>query len=150
MRYIVSLLIVSCTLCPAPQSDREETTRPAFSSVALRVHHMDRMVAFYSEAFGIRFREVDTSGLKSRFGKLNGVLIKLVPLRKQPDFEGFPSHQPGFTVPDIARVISLAKKHGGRELTPPTRRDKQLHAAVRDPDGNTIELYQALDSASKQ
>ena len=69
--------------------------------------------------------------------------MKLVPLRNRADFEGFPLHQPGFTVADVDVVIAIAKKHGGKVEGEVRRQAGRVHAAVRDPDGNTIELYQS-------
>jgi catechol 2,3-dioxygenase-like lactoylglutathione lyase family enzyme len=99
------------------------------------------MLSFYSEAFQIQFREVDTYGIRSQFGELDGITWKFVPIRDEADFKGFPVHQPGFVVRDVEAVIALAIKHGGRQEGPLIRSNGQMQAAVRDPDGNTIELY---------
>jgi len=84
------------------------------------------MVAPPREAFGIEFREVDTGGgLRSRFGEVDGLTLKFVPIRDTVDFEGLPVHQQlGLEVPDMEAVLAAG-----------------LHAAARDPDGNTLELY---------
>lgn len=111
------------------------------SSIAIRAHRMDPMLAFYSQAFGAEFREVDTYGLKSQFGDMDGVELKLVPIRDEADFDGFPVHQPGFTVADVDAVVALAEQHGGRLVGQIMRVGGRTQAAVRDPDGNTIELY---------
>jgi len=102
---------------------------------------MEAMVAFYTEAFGVDFEEVDARGITSQFGRLGEITLKLVPLRKSVDFEGYPSHQLGVEVLDVDAVITLATKHGGRQEGPILRQDGRAHAAVRDPDGNTVELY---------
>lgn len=102
------------------------------TSIAIRVCQMDAMVAFYSEAFGVQFENVDTSGFASKFGTLNGILLKFVPIRDNVDFEDYPVHQLGFSVPDIERVIKIALKYGGKT---------EGNTAIRDPDGNTLELY---------
>jgi catechol 2,3-dioxygenase-like lactoylglutathione lyase family enzyme len=115
---------------------------PAISSLALRVYNMDAMLAFYSEAFQVQFREVDTYGIKSQFGELDGITLKFVPIREEADFAGFPVHQPGFVVADVEAVVALAVKHGGRQEGQIIRSGGKVQAAVRDPDGNTIELYQ--------
>jgi catechol 2,3-dioxygenase-like lactoylglutathione lyase family enzyme len=99
------------------------------------------MVSFYSEASDIRFREVETFGLRCQFGEIDGITFKLVPLRDTVDFEGYPLHQLGFHVPDVAAVVDLAQRHGGRAEGDIRREGETTHAAVRDPDGNTIELY---------
>jgi predicted enzyme related to lactoylglutathione lyase len=101
------------------------------------------MVAFYREAFGLEFGEGDTGGdLRSQVGELGGLTLKFVPIRDGVDFEGFPIHQLGVEVPDVEPVLSAAEKHGGRVLKPPRRKDGRVVASVRDPDGNTLELYQ--------
>lgn len=110
-------------------------------SIAIRVSNVEAMSAFYSEAFGVEFRDVNTYGIRSQFGEVGGVLLKLVPIRDDADFQGFPVHQPGFVVPDVERVIDIAIKHGGRQEGRAIQVDGKLQAAIRDPDGNTIELY---------
>src|SRR5688572_28527112 len=85
------------------------------TSIAFRVHNMDAMTAFYEEAFHVRFKEVNSSGLSSKFGDFNGITLKFVPIRDEVDFENYPIHQPGFTVPDVEKVIEIAVKHGGRQ-----------------------------------
>jgi catechol 2,3-dioxygenase-like lactoylglutathione lyase family enzyme len=121
---------------------RRRAGRARVASVALRVHHMPAMLAFYREAFGVEFREVDTGGgIRSQFGDLGGMTLKLVPIRDRADFDGFPVHQMGIEVPDMEAVLAAARRHGGRVHHQPRRRDGRLHAAVRDPDGNTVELY---------
>jgi len=111
------------------------------ASIAIRVHHMDAMTAFYSEAFGIPFKEVDTFGIRSRFGDLNGITLKFVPIREEADFENYPVHQLGFGVRDIQKVTEIVLKYGGKTEGEIIHNDGKVQVAVRDPDGNTIELY---------
>jgi catechol 2,3-dioxygenase-like lactoylglutathione lyase family enzyme len=102
---------------------------------------MDAMLEFYTRAFGFTFEPHDTYGLASQFGYRDGLTLKFVPIRDSADFVGFPVHQLGFAVPDVEAVVALASRLGGRvEGVPETVRDS-IHAAIRDPDGNTIELY---------
>jgi catechol 2,3-dioxygenase-like lactoylglutathione lyase family enzyme len=124
-----------------PQTAARSTTS-RLTTLAFRVHHMAKMEAFYAEAFGFKFRDENTGGMVSRFGAGNGITIKLVPIRKDTDFVDFPVHQPGFEVDDVARVIEIARKHGGSMLQAPARDGGVVTGSVRDPDGNTIELYQ--------
>jgi len=114
---------------------------PTISSIAFRVHNLEAMMKFYSEAFGVQFHEVDTYGIRSQFGEVDGITLKFVPIRDEADFKGFPVHQPGFIVADVEAVIALALKHGGRQDGQTIQVDGKTQAAVRDPDGNTIELY---------
>ena len=110
-------------------------------SFAMLVHNLDEMVAFYSEAFDSEFEPREIQGVNCWFGQVGGLTLKLVPLRQGVDFENFPLQQPGFRVPSVEAVIEIALRHGGRQEGE-IRRDKgEVHGAVRDPDGNTIELY---------
>ena len=111
------------------------------SSVAIRVHHMEAMVSFYSQAFGAEFKPMDVQGLACQFGIVANITFKLVPLRQQADFEGYPLHQLGFEVPDLAPVLKSAEEHGGRVELDISSQGEKFRAVVRDPDGNSIELY---------
>ena len=121
----------------------DDTSAP-LQSIAIRVHRTEAMVAFYEEAFGARFRVVDTFGVSSRFAEIDGITVKLVPIRESVDFDGYPSHQLGFEVPSIGAVLEAAGRHGGHPEGERMRDGDRWHAAVRDPDGNTIELYEKM------
>ena len=114
---------------------------PTMTSVAIRVANVEAMVDFYSQAFGTQFWEVNTYGIHSQFGEVNGITLKFVPIRDEADFKNFPIHQLGFTVADVEAVIALAIQHGGRQEGRTLRVDGKIQAAIRDPDGNSIELY---------
>jgi catechol 2,3-dioxygenase-like lactoylglutathione lyase family enzyme/uncharacterized protein YciI len=118
-----------------------EAAQPELQSIAIRTANTDAMVAFYSEAFDGKFRPVPLGELKCQFGTVLGMTMKLVPLREKADFEGYPTHQLGFAVADVDAVIALARKHGGKLEGEVLRQGGRVHASVRDPDGNTIELY---------
>jgi predicted enzyme related to lactoylglutathione lyase len=111
------------------------------SSIAVRVHNVEQMLNFYSRAFGVQFRQVETFGIQSQFGDLNGITLKFVPIRDSVDFEGYPVHQLGFEVEDVAATIRAAEAHGGCLEGEIHRDGHRINAAVRDPDGNTVELY---------
>lgn len=113
----------------------------SISSVAMRIANIEAMLEFYSQAFGVKFREVNTFGILSQFGEVDGITLKFVPIRDEADFKSYPVHQLGFVVPDVQAVIALAIQHGGREEGHLIRKEGRIEAAVRDPDGNTIELY---------
>ena len=113
----------------------------SLSSIAIRVANVEAMIAFYSEAFHVQFRDVNTYGIRSQFGEIGDITLKFVPIRDEADFKGYPVHQPGFVVADVEAVIALAIKHGGRQEGKTIQVAGKKQAAVRDPDGNTIELY---------
>jgi catechol 2,3-dioxygenase-like lactoylglutathione lyase family enzyme len=114
---------------------------PRISSVAIRIANVEAMMDFYSQAFGAQFREVATYGIHSQFAEVGGITLKFVPIRDEADFKDFPVHQLGFIVTDVEAVIALALQHGGRQEGKTLYVDGKVQAAIRDPDGNTIELY---------
>ena len=144
---LIALLAGTAALGMAAQrsrSARQPSPNVTLTTVAFRVHRMEQMMAFYSQAFGVKFREVDTFGIRSQFGEVAGLTLKFVPIRDEVEFTEYPIHQLGFTLSDektVNAVIELALKHGGKREGAPRREQGRLHAAVRDPDGNTIELY---------
>jgi catechol 2,3-dioxygenase-like lactoylglutathione lyase family enzyme len=140
-RLVVAATLIAGGLAGIGSVLHSQAPAPRLTTVAYRVHRQEAMVAFYSEAFGARFREVQTPGLRSQFGEIAGVTLKFVPIRDSVDFDRFPVHQLGFEVPDVERVISVALRHGGRVQDAPVRENGRVHASVRDPDGNTLELY---------
>lgn len=113
-------------------------------SIAIRTCNTDAMRRFYAEAFGFEFRAVDLGPFTAWFGQGQDLTLKLVPIRDAADFDEFPIHQLGFVVSDIGGAVRLAESCGGRLQDPPAQADQELQASVRDPDGNTIELYQRL------
>jgi catechol 2,3-dioxygenase-like lactoylglutathione lyase family enzyme len=139
-RTLLPLALLALGACRSAPEPAEPPPAP-LRSIAVRVANVEPMLAFYTQAFGARFREVDAGGVRSHFARMQGFTLKLVPLRDAPDFEGWPTHQLGFEVPDVAAVIALAERYGGRQEGPIAREDGRVHAAVRDPDGNSIELY---------
>ena len=142
MRWAGVLLAGCVAMAPDPPQDGGMR----IASLAFRVHRMAEMERFYSEAFGLTFADVRTRPITSRFAEQNGLTVKFVPIRDGVDFSGFPVHQPGLAVPDVERVMALAVAHGGRVEGEPEREDGVVvRAAVRDPDGNTIEIYRVDD-----
>ncbi len=152
---VLVLMLATSSHLPAweqPAALPETSIGPAttLTTLALRVHRLEPMRNFYGEAFGIEFRQVQTGAVQSWFGEVGGVTIKLVPIRESSDFEGYPLHQPGFVVPDVERIIEVALRWGGRQEGHISELEGRVHGAVRDPDGNTVELYSRGSNASNR
>ena len=141
MKTRIAVAIALSGILGLAPSLRSQLPAVKLTTVAYRVHKQQAMVDFYTEAFGAKFRAVDTGRIRSQFGEVAGLTLKFVPIRDAADFENFPVHQLGFQVTDVDRVIAIALKHGGRVQDKPVREQDRVHASVRDPDGNTIELY---------
>lgn len=66
-------------------------------SIAIQVCRLEAMVAFYSEAFGVRFEEAEVAGMRAFFGTWDELEIKL----------GVETDRPGW-------VRERCAAHGGR------------------------------------
>lgn len=120
------------------------TSAPVLQSIAIRVHDLPAMCRFYAGVLGATFSEVEIApGLLAQFGRAGPLLIKLVPLRDAQDFEGFPVTQLGFAAADPVACRSRALELGGRAEGQPAGDGASYHCAVRDPDGNTLEIFAA-------
>lgn len=110
-------------------------------SLALRVHDMPAMIGFYGELLGITFEAAPFEGVEVMESRTGAFVLRFAALREEEDFDGFPVHQPGFAVDDVARAIRVAVAHGGEVEGEPIRSDGEIVlAALRDPDGNTLEV----------
>ena len=133
LALFVSLATLACA-APSPDHARMDL-------VAIRAHHMDRMKAFYSEAFGYSFSPEDVvGGFACQLGVAGDQRLRLVPLRSDVDFESYRLLQMRFEVDEVEEVIAIAERHGGCQEGELHDRDGWRIGAVRDPDGNTIEL----------
>jgi predicted enzyme related to lactoylglutathione lyase len=84
---------------------------------------------------------VDSLGIRPRFGGINSITLKLVPIREAADSVEYSIHQLSFRVADVEAILRLAQEHGGQTHGEIVRDGAGFLAAVRDPDGSTIELY---------
>jgi len=140
--FAMLAIVGLATLLPSCSTVQSVGDGPELQTITLRVHHMDRMLAFYGEAFGVEFREVDTFGITSQFGQLGAVTLQFVPIRESAQFEEYPIHLLGFEVDDLRAVLAMAEDLGGRQDGALHQDEGRLAGTVRDPDGNTIELYE--------
>ena len=110
-------------------------------SISIAVHDMDRMTRFWSEGFGVGFREVVTRGRGGMFGTLpDGTTLKLIDAAGM-DVGDRDALSLGIAVDDVEAVAALAVDLGGRLEGELLRNGERCHARVRDPDGNLLELY---------
>lgn len=129
-------------LTPALDGAADARSSGPLRSVAMRVRNLEAMESFYAAAFGVTFRSVRTGDIDSRFGDLDGITIKLVPIRDSTDFEGYPIHQLGLEVESLDRVVDIALRAGGARHGEMVTVDGVRQIAIRDPDGNLLELYE--------
>ena len=111
------------------------------SGITLAAHQHDAMRAFYAALFGEEWEEVELApGIRILRLTLAGLTIQLC----AASVAGVPAadfrHQLRFTVADLGAAIETGLAHGGQLHSEPVTTEDLRFAALRDPDGNTLEL----------
>lgn len=89
------------------------------------------MAAFYQRVFNAGLRERQVGAFALFVGDFAGVRLTLCPKALAGIDATQNIHQLTIAVADVEATIALAEQHGGSALG---------ESAVRDPDGNSIEL----------
>lgn len=105
---------------------------------------MSAMVDFYQSVFQAEFQPVEAYGAMLFRGKIAGLDVLLCPQEVAGIHADQNRFQLKFEVPDIHHTINLALTNGGSLLNAPVENDGSKAAAVRDPDGNSIEFEQPI------
>ena len=116
------------------------------SGVILVSHQPERMTGFYRDVLGIPLKEERHGDTQPHWGcELGDVHFAIHPAEDYPED---PANGPGpiklaFMVFDLARMVTWLDKCGVTLLYPPADlgTNSQI-TAVRDPDGNLVELTQ--------
>ena len=119
--------------------------------VVLVVEDLDRALAFYCEALGLRlghrrgpFAQLVTGPTRIGLYTREAMATTLGSPLRPPD-PAAPAFELGFKVADVDAACAELVEAGVAQVTPPTTRAwGQRTAYVRDPDGNLVELVQDL------
>jgi catechol 2,3-dioxygenase-like lactoylglutathione lyase family enzyme len=130
---------------PDSPSDRPEDIQ-FISGVILVSRHAERMARFYRDVFGIPLTEERHDETHPHWGcELGDVHFAIHPAEDYPDD---PAGGPGpvklaFMIFDLPRMVAWLERCGVQLCYPPTDLGAQSQiTAVRDPDGNLVELTQ--------
>lgn len=110
--------------------------------VVIAVTDLDRMGTFYVEVFGAKLKDVDLGGAKLKAGTLGSLEFVLCPKEVAGVQADQNTIQLRFVVEDITRAVEAATKAGGQVIDAVRSADGAKTAAVRDPDGNSVELIE--------
>ncbi len=102
------------------------------------------MVDFYQSVFQAEFQPVEAYGAMLFRGKIAGLDLMLCPQEVAGINTDQNRFQLKFQVRDLQHTIDLALTNGGSLLNAPVADGGTKAAAVRDPDGNSIEFEQTL------
>lgn len=116
----------------------------SLNRITLATTHMNAMVRFYNLVFDANLQPQPELGAGFHQGVLSGLTLLLCP----NDIAGVDAssnrHQLRFTVNDIDEVLRRTQAAGGKVEGKIVQVGSERLAAVRDPDGNTIEFNQTL------
>jgi predicted enzyme related to lactoylglutathione lyase len=112
--------------------------------MTVAVVRLPAMVDFYQSVFQAEFQPVEAYGAMMFRGRIAGLDVLLYP----QELAGIHAEQNRFLlkfqVRDIHHTLDLALTNGGSLLNAPTENDGAKTAAVRDPDGNSLEFEQPV------
>lgn len=115
---------------------------PILRLVVLRTGQLERLREFYT-TFGIEFAaERHGSGPLHYAGTLGAAVLELYPVG-EPHTPADTTTRLGFAVEDLNGVMRTLAAAGVQIVRPATDSDWGRRAIVLDPDGRSVELYQA-------
>lgn len=115
---------------------------PALKLLVLKTTHVDRLRAFY-QALGVELvEEQHGSGPLHYAAQVGNAMLEIYPLPGEGGVADATTRL-GFAVEDLAEVIHAAHAVGVTITSEPRQTAWGLRAVVRDPDGRSVELYQA-------
>lgn len=110
----------------------------------MAVVRMSAMVDFYTSVFQAEFQPVEAYGAMLFRGNIAGIDMLLYP----QELAGIHTDQNRFllkfAVPDVHHTLNLALTNGGSLINASAENEDKKSAAVRDPDGNSIEFEQLI------
>ena len=109
--------------------------------LTIAVASMERMLDFYTSLLGIQFTAVELHGHTLHRATYQGLEILLCPRELAGVDASVNTIQARFVVRDVTIAYGHGVSHG-TSLTAPAMIDGEMVAALRDPDGNSLELRQ--------
>ncbi len=110
--------------------------------VTLAVASMDKMVAFYSHVLGVDFEAREMFGHVLHSGHWKGIELLLCPKDLAGVDADINTIQLRFQITDLAAAHARGLAQGGVSLNEPGSSEGVLSSALRDPDGNSLELIE--------
>jgi predicted enzyme related to lactoylglutathione lyase len=110
--------------------------------ITIAVADLAKMKGFYGRALGIEFTDIDMQGAKLAVAKLGALEILLCPKQLAGITATENTVQLRFVVADVKAAHAAAVAAGGASIAEPQDGGGRLTSAVRDPDGNSLELIE--------
>ena len=111
------------------------------SGLTLAVHNFAAMRDFYAALLGLTWEETQLAArVVILQGELAGLTLQLCPASVAGVAAADFRHQLRFTVPDLDAALAAGIANGGEQYGELQETESSRLIALRDPDGNTLEL----------
>jgi catechol 2,3-dioxygenase-like lactoylglutathione lyase family enzyme len=124
----------------AGQSAAQSRDDYQLARVTVATTRMPAMVRFYNEVFHARMKETDIGGVVMHIGYVAGVELLLCPNDISKVKADLNRHMLRVRVGDFDDVLKRVRGNGGTVDAAPVMMSGERIVAIRDPDGNTIEI----------
>ena len=110
--------------------------------ITLAVNKMQEMMTFYSAIFEVAFKPVELAGRQLHQAQLGDMELLLCPNDLAGVDADINTVQLRFVIKDVGTAYERGLKNGGKTLTEVQEIEGNVHASLRDPDGNSLEIMQ--------
>ncbi|HTL51301.1 MAG TPA: VOC family protein [Planctomycetota bacterium] len=109
--------------------------------MSMAARKLNKMAAFYTKVFSIRFKTIKLGRGRLYVGKFDGKELVLYQADRKQKAAHNPMHFEIF-FPNLKKAMDLAINHGGRTNGQPREDDQVKAVGVFDPDGNFMVFKQ--------
>ncbi|MEO9803478.1 MAG: VOC family protein [Reichenbachiella sp.] len=111
--------------------------------MTMAVTNMEQMLDFYSNTFGIRFKERKMEDFRLYSGVWGGMNLLFCPAELAGNTATQNRHQFDVVVTDLEEVIKITSKYGGSPMGEKNEDEYTWSIGIYDPDKNSI-LFKQL------
>lgn len=142
MKQFVLILLFGFTMSNL-FSQKMEKPDYQIEGMTMAVTNMEQMLDFYSNTFGIRFKERKMYDSRLYSGDWGGLSILFCPAEIAGNTATQNRHQFDVVVPDLEEVIKITSKYGGSPMGEKNEDEDAWSIGIYDPDKNSI-LFKQL------
>ena len=110
--------------------------------ITIAIENIEKTVNFYTNTFGLKLQEIDCGDFKMYAGKIDTIQVLFCPKSIAGISATENTIQLRFTVDDIKSTMEKGICFGGAKISDIEEVSGVQTSALRDPDGNSIEVIQ--------
>ncbi len=114
--------------------------------ITIAIENIKQTVEFYSKTFCIDLNEIDCGDFKMYIGKIGDIQMLFCPKSIAGITATENTTQLRFVVEDIKSILKKGIQFGGLQISNIQKENGVKTSALRDPDGNSIEIIQKIEN----